>query len=165
MADLLCAVCCENFSGIETILYPYLLPCHHIYHIGCIKATSEACGHSCPLCRRAYSNMVDEAKKYDLLAMRIEKEKKNGIKEEDKEFIIFVKDLTSKSFKINVRYDYTEAKIYELVAALSGIPNGEFRLVTGTKNLVKDGQRILFDLDIGHLSNLHLLLRLKGGLN
>lgn len=125
MTDNICAICCENFSATNDKLYPYLLPCSHIFHIDCIKSSNDACGSFCPVCRRQYSNMMDEAKKYDLLAMRIAKQ--NEVKDEDKEFVIFVKDITSKSYKLNVCYDFTEAKLFELVAALSGIKNGEFR--------------------------------------
>ena len=162
MADNVCAICCENFSGTDDKLYPYLLPCTHIFHINCIKSSSDACGNFCPYCRRSYTNMIDEAKKHDLLAMRIEKGKE--IKEDEKEFVIFIKDLTAKTYKLNVCYDFTEAKLYELVAALSGIPNGEFRLVTGSKNLNTGGERMLCDLNIGSLNTVNLLLRLKGGL-
>jgi len=162
MTEKLCTVCLEEFSGSDSGKYPYFLPCTHTFHLNCIKSMANECGHRCPNCRRNYENMIDQAKiQYRLVSM-IEKEKIDGQKQQ-KEFVILVKELSNKIYKLNVCYDYSEEKIYKLVQTLSDIPIDQFNLIAGGKNMKRDGQRILEDFGIEDLGEIYIVLRLRGG--
>jgi len=148
----ICPICLETFGAFTEKEFPFVLPCSHFFHLDCIKKSVTDCGQFCPYCRRAYSDMVSEGKMNLSLAAIL-----------DQEIQIFLKDLTGPTQIMIVRSTYSEKKLFEMVAALTGIKIEEIMLTHESKNLKRDGERMLGNIGIKADSFIYLLLRLKGG--
>ena len=82
---------------------------------------------------------------------------------EDDQVDIFVNTLTGKTIPLRVRLDDTLNKVKCKILDKEGIPLSDQRLVFGGRELKEDSWK-LSDHNIKSESNLHLVLRLRGGM-
>ena len=75
---------------------------------------------------------------------------------------IFLKTLTGRTMTLNVEANDTIEEVKRRITEKEGIPVGEQRLIFGGKNL--ESERTIADYNIQKESTIHLILRLRGGM-
>jgi ubiquitin C len=75
---------------------------------------------------------------------------------------IFLKTLTGRTMTLNVEANDTIEEVKRRITEKEGIPVGEQRLIFGGKNL--ESERTIADYNIQNESTIHLILRLRGGM-
>ena len=81
----------------------------------------------------------------------------------DSAYIIYIKTLTGKIFKLNVEPSDTIEYLKSLICFIERIPSAQQRLIFGCKQLEND--LTIGQYDIKKESTIHLLLRLEKKLN
>jgi ubiquitin C len=75
---------------------------------------------------------------------------------------IFLKTLTGRTMTLNVETNDTIEEVKRRITEKEGIPASEQRLIFGGKNL--ESERTIADYNIQKESTIHLILRLRGGM-
>lgn len=75
---------------------------------------------------------------------------------------IFLKTLTGRTMTLNVEANDTIQEVKRRITEKEGIPVSEQRLIFGGKNL--ESERTIADYNIQKESTIHLILRLRGGM-